>query len=157
MIITTLLQNIRRRPHNCSKKNSFYLWKKWLKELTIFKDRSLLNYLLFIDSMFEYVRAQVRMTNFWIRWQFHQHYSYEFFVWTSFSLVMFWLCQKNSHEKFAHLMLMKLTAGVNSINVFARVFHKKCLAQLSSSYFLATKSTFSQTTMLMKLTLVEGW
>jgi hypothetical protein len=40
----------------------------------------------------------------------------------SFSLVMFWLCQKNLYEKFARSMLMKLTPGINFINVLQAAF-----------------------------------
>ncbi len=50
------------------------------------------------------------------RSQFHQHYTYEFFVRTLFSLVTFWLCQKNLYKKFASLTLMKLTAGAEVVD-----------------------------------------
>jgi hypothetical protein len=49
-------------------------------------------------------------------------------------LVTFWLCHKNSYEKFARLTLMKLTAGVNFINILHTVFSYE---SLFSTYVLA--------------------
>ena len=90
--------------------------------------------------------------------QFHQRYTYKFFVRTSFSLVTFWLCQKNSYEKFACLMLMRLTPGFNFINVLRTTFmlvdpesvkntvsHQYLFTLLGSTYAKAVRRT------LMKL------
>jgi len=58
------------------------------------------------------------------RCQFHQHYTHEYFVRTSFSSYVLAL-NKLSYEKRARITLMKLTTGVNFINIFCAPFSYK--------------------------------
>jgi len=60
-----------------------------------------------------------------IRCQFHQHFTCSFFVRTSFRQIFYsyiWLGTKISYKKRARLTLMKLTPGVNFINILRTAF-----------------------------------
>jgi len=74
--------------------------------------------------------------------QFHQHFTYEFFVQTLFQQLFLCTCnvhvtkkklpKRRAYEKNAQKMLMKLTARVNFINIFQTNFlYKHCFGSFS--------------------------
>ncbi len=70
------------------------------------------------------------------RCQFHQHFYVRIFrthsILAAFSSYVLALA-KNLYEKYAPLTLMKLTAGVNFINIFFAFFVRKCFFWLEKT------------------------
>ncbi len=79
-------------------------------------------------SIVELIYNSSSLLHHWLwefRCQFHQHFTYKFFVRMSFCqlfLVTFWLWQKSLFKKHVRQMLMKLTVGVNFIDIWIHRF-----------------------------------